>query len=168
MTAQALTEYGCLPDVAHRALRSALGAFPTGITIVTSTGHRGAPIGLTVNSFSSVSLDPPLVSWSLRKMSPLLEFFAVGRRCAIHVLRAEQEDLARRFATSGIERFATAAWRPDRDGVPILAGVLARFDCRTEAIHEAGDHSLLLARIERYDAEEGMPLLFASGRFRAL
>jgi flavin reductase (DIM6/NTAB) family NADH-FMN oxidoreductase RutF len=157
-----------MPDSEHRALRNALGAFATGITIVTAAGTSGKPVGLTVNSFSSVSLAPPLVAWSLRQASPLLNAFATGKRCAIHVLRADQELLARRFASPDVDRFVSAAWHADAEGVPILDGVLARFDCRTEAAHDAGDHKLLLARIERYVSQPGTPLLFAGGCFRAL
>ena len=168
MAAEVTTKPDSPVHAEHRALRTALGTFPTGVTIITAAGNRGTPVGLTVNSFSSVSLDPPMLSWSLRRTSPLLDYFAVGRRCAIHVLRVEQERLARNFATPGIDRFAAVAWRADHDGLPILAGALARFECRTEIIHEAGDHWLLLVRIERHTAEEGVPLLFANGRFRAL
>lgn len=168
MAAEASTNPDPPDHAGHRALRTALGTFPTGVTIITAAGRDGAPVGLTVNSFGSVSLDPPLLSWSLRRTSPLLEYFAVGRRCAIHVLRAEQEGLARRFATPGVDRFASVAWRAGHEGVPILAGALARFECRTEIIHEVGDHWLLLARLERHATEDGLPLLFADGRFRAL
>ncbi len=155
-------------DSGHRALRSALGTFATGITIVTTTDFDGKPVGLTVNSFSSVSLDPPLVAWSLRNASPLLEFFRVGSRCAIHVLRADQEALARCFASPGVDRFLSAAWQRDTDGTPLLADALARFDTRIDAAHGAGDHRLLLARVERYTTSPGSPLLFVGGRFRAL
>lgn len=168
MAAEVTTKPESPVHAGHRALRTALGTFPTGVTIITAVGDGGTPIGLTVNSFSSVSLDPPLLSWSLRKTSPLLDYFAVGRRCAIHVLRAEQERLARSFATPGIDRFASVAWRADHDGLPILASALARFECRTEFVHEVGDHWLLIARLERHMTEHGLPLLFADGRFRAL
>lgn len=168
MAAEASTKPGSPDHAGQRALRTALGTFPTGVTIITAVGDGGTPVGLTVNSFTSVSLDPPLLSWSLRRTSPLLEYFSVGHRCAIHVLRAEQERLARRFATPGIDRFASVAWRADHDGLPILAGALARFECRTEFMHEVGDHWLLLARLERHATERGLPLLFAEGRFRAL
>lgn len=152
----------------YRAFRTALGCFATGITIVTTSSADGRPVGLTVNSFSSVSLDPPLVCWSLRKASALIDCFAIGRNCAIHVLSAEQERLARRFASPEMNRFESVDWHADRDGVPILGGVLARFDCRTVAVHEAGDHCLLLARVDQHVTGPGKPLLFAGGHFRSL
>lgn len=151
-----------------RALRDAFGAFATGITIVTAAGPQGEPVGLTVNSFSSVSLEPPLVAWSLHKSSALRGCFEPGRRCAIHVLRSDQEVLARRFALARVSRFSSIAWHNGRDGVPVIDNVLARFDCLTEIAHDAGDHRLLMARVEHYVNVPGEPLVFAHGRFRAL
>jgi flavin reductase (DIM6/NTAB) family NADH-FMN oxidoreductase RutF len=156
------------PPGSHRALRAAFSAFATGITIITGAGPQGEPVGLTVNSFSSVSLEPPLVAWSLRSASPLLGCFVPGRRSAIHVLRAEQEALARRFACTGTDRFATVAWRAGVDGVPVIDDVLARFECVTESMLVAGDHRLLLARVERHVSAPGAPLLFAGGEFHVL
>ncbi|MEZ5458267.1 MAG: flavin reductase family protein [Steroidobacteraceae bacterium] len=153
---------------AQRALRDAFGAFATGITIVTANGDRGQPVGLTVNSFSSVSLDPPLACWSLRNASPLLQCFREGRSVAIHVLRDDQEHLARQFAGSAVDRFAGADWQRGPDDVPFLANVLARFECRIQSIVQAGDHRLLLARVLDYFSDSGSPLLFAGGRFRRL
>jgi flavin reductase (DIM6/NTAB) family NADH-FMN oxidoreductase RutF len=153
---------------AQRALRDAFGAFATGITIITALGAQREPIGLTVNSFSSVSLDPPLVAWSLRKASPLVACFTPGRSLSIHVLGQDQEHLARSFARSATDRFAGIAWRPGFDGVPRLEQVLARFDCRTVSVVDAGDHVLLLARVEDHASEPGQPLLFSAGRFRTL
>jgi flavin reductase (DIM6/NTAB) family NADH-FMN oxidoreductase RutF len=153
---------------AQRALRDAFGAFATGITVITALGAQGEPIGLTVNSFSSVSLDPPLVAWSLRKASPLVTCFTPGRSLSIHVLGQAQEHLARSFARSATDRFAGIPWQPGFDAVPRLEQVLARFDCRTVSVVDAGDHVLLLARVEDHASEPGPPLLFAAGRFRTL
>lgn len=153
---------------AQRALRDAFGAFTTGITIVTALDDDGHPVGLTVNSFSSVSLEPPLVCWSLRSASPLVGCFTLGRSLSIHVLRQDQEYLARHFARSGTDRFAGLPWQGGTDGVPVLDNVLARFDCRISSMVEAGDHRLLLARVVAYSSCRGAPLLFAGGRFRGL
>jgi flavin reductase (DIM6/NTAB) family NADH-FMN oxidoreductase RutF len=156
------------PHDEARELRTALGAFATGVTIVTGLSSRGTPVGLTVNSFASVSLDPPLVLWSIRCASALAPFFERDAALAIHVLRADQEALARRFADPRVDRFEGVRWRIGLHGVPTLDDVLARFDCRTVASHEAGDHRLHMARVERHWRGEGAPLVFAAGEFRTL
>jgi flavin reductase (DIM6/NTAB) family NADH-FMN oxidoreductase RutF len=161
--AQSLSGAFSKPD-----LRSALGRFATGVTVVTAAGDRGEPIGLTVNSFSSVSLDPPLVLWSLRSESRVARFFASGRAFSVHVLRAEQQALARHFAASEADRFAGVRWQPGEEDVPHLQDVLARFDCRTSVIHPAGDHMILLGEVEGYCSHHGEPLVFALGAFRTL
>jgi flavin reductase (DIM6/NTAB) family NADH-FMN oxidoreductase RutF len=152
----------------QRALRDAFGAFATGVTVVTALDDHGRPVGLTVNSFSSVSLAPPLVCWSLRNASPLLDCFREDRSLAIHVLRDDQEHLARQFAGRSADRFAGVPWQRGLDDVPCLANALARFECRIQSIVEAGDHRLLLARVLDYFSESGSPILFAGGRFRRL
>jgi flavin reductase (DIM6/NTAB) family NADH-FMN oxidoreductase RutF len=152
----------------QRALRDAFGTFATGITIVTALDARREPVGLTVNSFSSVSLDPPLVAWSLRKASPLVDCFKPGRSLSIHVLGKAQEHLARQFARSATDRFATVTWQTGFDGVPRLSDVLARFDCRTDSVVDAGDHLLLLAHVRDHACGPGLPLLFSGGRFCTL
>jgi flavin reductase (DIM6/NTAB) family NADH-FMN oxidoreductase RutF len=151
-----------------RALRRALGSFATGVTVVTGLTPAGMPIGLTVNSFASVSLDPPLVLWSLRRTSVLVPCFAVRAPFAVHVLQADQEGLARRFAAHVDDRFAGVPWRAGPHGVPHVDGVLARFECRVEAVHEAGDHVVFVAGVEAFRATRGTPLLFANGAFRRL
>lgn len=153
---------------AQRALRDAFSTFATGITVVTTLGDDGKPVGLTVNSFSSVSLEPPLVCWSLRSASPLVGCFGIGRSLSIHVLRQEQQHLARQFSRSAVDRFEGVAWQVGPAGAPVLGDVLARFDCRTDSIVEAGDHRMLLARVLGHTSQPGSPLLFAGGRFRGL
>ena len=153
---------------AQRALRNALGLFATGVAVITAVDRSGTAIGLTVNSFSSVSLDPPLVAWSLRRASPLVEVFAEGRSLSIHVLRSHQVEVARQFARRGVDRFAQVAWAPGFDAVPRLDDALARFDCRTESVIVAGDHHLYLCRVVEHVAWDGVPLLFAAGRYRTL
>lgn len=151
-----------------RALRRALGAFATGVTVVTGLTPDGMPIGLTVNSFASVSLDPPLVLWSLRRASALVPCFAARAPFAVHVLQADQEWLARRFAAPVDDRFTGVPWRAGAHGVPHVDGVLARFECRIEAVHEAGDHLVFVAGVEAFRAARGTPLVFTGGAFRAL
>lgn len=153
---------------AQRALRDAFSTFATGITVVTALGADGKPVGLTVNSFSSVSLEPPLVCWSLRSASPLVGCFTIGSSLSIHVLRQEQQHLARQFSRSVANRFEGIPWQVGPAGAPVLGDVLARFDCQIDSIVEAGDHRMLLARVLAHSSQPGSPLLFAGGRFRSL
>ena len=152
---------------AQRSLRRALGSFPTGVTVITT---QDAPskslVGLTVNSFSSVSLDPPLVLWSISNRSTSLAHFSAGRAHAIHVLSSGQEALAQQFATPQADKFAGVAYQLcSESGVPLIEGCAARFDCVTESVTPAGDHQIILARVLRYETEALTPLLFARGAF---
>jgi len=146
-------------------LRRALGHFATGVTVVTARdGPR--PVGLTVNSFVSVSLDPPLVLWGLRLASPL---YGVFRRCstfAVNILSSRQVELSRRFATPEIDRFEGLSTFEGLDGVPLLPGCVASFECRREQGHVAGDHAIFIGRVERFTASErGHPLVLCRGRY---
>jgi flavin reductase (DIM6/NTAB) family NADH-FMN oxidoreductase RutF len=152
---------------AQRAFRNALGSFPTGVTIITAQDAQSlALVGLTVNSFSSVSLDPPLVLWSLSNRSANLAHFSAGRAHAIHVLSSGQEALARQFATPQADKFEGVSHQlSGESGVPLIEGCAARFDCVTDSVIPAGDHQIILARVLRYEAEALTPLLFARGAF---
>ncbi len=148
-----------------RAFRNALGQFVTGVTVVTCATNDG-PIGITANSFASVSLDPPLVLWSPAKDSQRYPFFMATERFAIHVLRRDQGAICRGFARSA-DAFDTAEWRESPEGVPLIEGCLARFECSTEAQHDAGDHSIVVGRVLRVTTQPGEPLIFAAGVFGA-
>ena len=152
---------------AQRALRHALGSFPTGVTVITAQEALSKSlVGLTVNSFSSVSLDPPLVLWSISNRSTSLAHFSAGCAHAIHVLSSGQEALARQFATSQADKFAGVAYQLCREsGVPLIESCAARFDCVTESVTPAGDHQIILARVLRYETAALTPLLFARGAF---
>ena len=152
---------------AQRALRNALGSFPTGVTVITTQDALSKSlIGLTVNSFSSVSLDPPLVLWSISNRSASVGHFSAGCEHAIHVLSSGQEALARQFATPQADKFKGVAHQlSGESGVPQIAGCAARFDCVTESVTPAGDHQIILARVLRYETEALTPLLFARGTF---
>jgi flavin reductase (DIM6/NTAB) family NADH-FMN oxidoreductase RutF len=153
-----------------RRLRDALGAFPTGVTIVTTRGPDGRCVGLTVNSFASLSLEPPLLLWSLANRSPNRRAFRSASHFAIHVLAANQEAIARRFANPAVtDKFDGVAWQPwDVHGVPLLAGALAHFVCECRDAIEAGDHTLFIGRVEHLTRIDGDPLVFHAGRFGAL
>ncbi len=147
-----------------RPLRNAFGRFATGVTIVT-TLTRDGPLGITANSFSSVSLDPPLVMWGIGRNSSRFAAFAECRHFAIHILAIEQHDLCWRFARSGGD-FSGLDLTFNDEGAPLLAGALARFECKTADRFTGGDHEMLLGRVLRMSAREGEPMVFSAGRYR--
>lgn len=145
------------------AFRKALGQFTTGVTIVTCATPDG-PLGITANSFASLSLDPPLVLWSPAKRSARTPHFLSARFFAIHVLAATQKDVCEGFARGG-QAFDLCAWQLDDRGVPVIDGGLARFDCETHAIHEGGDHHIIVGRVLRAQNRPDIPLVFHAGDF---
>ncbi|MCD0503796.1 flavin reductase [Bordetella petrii] len=150
--------------------RRALGTFPTGVAIITTCGLDGQPVGLTCNSFSSVSLDPPLVLWSLRRASKSLPAFRGASHFAINVLAEDQRELSARFASSSVpDKFAGTAYSTGHGGVPLIDNCLARFHCSTYAEYEAGDHYIFVGRVERFEhAREDDPLVFYKGAYMIL
>jgi flavin reductase (DIM6/NTAB) family NADH-FMN oxidoreductase RutF len=148
------------PETA-RALRDALGCFGTGVTVVTCMTGDG-PLAMTANSFSSVSLDPPLVLWSPAIASSRHDAFVAAQTFSIHVLAADQLALARAFARDGRD-FSHAGWHETDHGTPAIAGAIARFDCQHHAAHGAGDHTIVLGRVEGAAHRPGAPLLFVRG-----
>lgn len=147
-----------------RGFRRALGHFATGVTIITT--HAGGELaGVTANSFSSVSLDPPLILWSLAKSSQSLALFQKAERFAVNVLAADQVDLANRFARSGADKFSGVAWQPGTGNAPLFPGVAALFECRTHSTVDAGDHIIILGEVDRYARSTRPLLLFTQGRF---
>lgn len=123
--------------------------FVTGVTVATTLDQDGRPVGLTVNSFSTVSLEPPLVLFCLGRDSDGFEAFSGAAGYVIHVLGSDQEDLARRFATKGIDKFDQSDWEPGMGGLPVLAGTLAVFECDVFRVDEGGDHLILLGEVRR-------------------
>jgi len=152
------------PDDAQR-FRDALGAFATGVTIVTTRDAQGADVGLTANSFNSVSLDPPMVLWSLAKTARSLPAFLAATHFAVHVLAADQEELSLRFAARGAEKFAGLDLERSAAGVPLLRGCSARFQCHTAFRHEGGDHVIFVGEVETFDHSDRSPLVFHGGRY---
>ena len=150
-------------------LRSAMGCFATGVTIVTSIGLDGQPVGLTANSFSSVSLDPPLVQFSLDRGGQSLDAFQGSGKFAVNVLREDQVELSNTFAARDSERFAGLAYATWVTGSPILEGALANFDCDTYASYDGGDHVIFVGRVLSMSCDmDSQPLLFFRGRYRTL
>ena len=149
-------------------MRAALGRFATGVTIVTCVDAQGQRVGLTANSFAALSLNPPLVLWSLRRASPSLEAFGSASHFAVNVLADTQVELSRRFASPLAAKFDSGAWTAGEGGAPVLAGCAAAFECATVARQDAGDHVLFFGRVLRL-ADLGLaPLVFQSGHYHLL
>jgi len=149
----------------ERDFRNALGRFATGITVITTLGPNGKPVGLTANSFSAVSLAPPLILWCLGKHASSLPAFRDGRYFAINILEVAQRDLSHRFATPAKNKFAGLDWVPGIGGIPLLRGSLARFECRNAEQYDGGDHTIFVGAVERYSHTDGEPLLFNAGKY---
>ncbi len=148
------------------ALRSALGLFATGVTIITTRALDGSMIGLTANSFNSVSLTPPLVLWSIGQKAGSLQAFLQAKHYAIHVLAVEQQALAERFAGKATDRFAGVVMHEGRGGIPLLEGCAAVFECEAKSQYPEGDHVILVGEVLacQHDASRA-PLLFHGGKF---
>jgi flavin reductase (DIM6/NTAB) family NADH-FMN oxidoreductase RutF len=152
-------------------LRRALGRFATGVTIVSCRTESGAPIGLTANSFNALSLDPPLVLWSLRQSSPSLPAFAGAAHFAINVLAEGQVELSRRFASALADKFDDGVWSAGIGGAPVLAGCVAVIECERVSQQPAGDHVLFIGRVLRLTAAPPgtlAPLVFHAGHYHLL
>src|SRR5579885_1464286 len=148
-----------------REFRSALGAFATGVTVVTTRGANGEAVGLTANSFNSVSLDPPLVLWSLARSARSLPVFSQAPHWAVHILAADQEALSNRFAARGEDKFAGLETDTSAQNVPLLRGCAARFLCRTAFQYEGGDHIIFVGEVIEFDRSDSPPLVFHGGRY---
>lgn len=142
-----------------KALRTAWGQYPTGVTIVTARDPQGNPMGLTASSFVSVSVDPPLISWNLGRSSSQFKRFAQAEVFAVHVLHAGQRDLAMTFASSGADKFGSLVLQGGLHGLPLLEDWQALFQCRTHAQHEAGDHLIIVGEVLEFATREGREAL---------
>ncbi|MBC7469174.1 MAG: flavin reductase family protein [Ramlibacter sp.] len=154
------------PSFSSQEFRTALGMFATGVTIVTARAPDGKVIGLTANSFNSVSLQPPLVLWSLARAAASLSAFSNGSHYAINVLAADQKALAERFALRGADRWKDVVFAEGVGGAPLLDGAAATFECFNRSRYEEGDHIIFVGEVERCSHRPGAsPLLFHGGRF---
>jgi flavin reductase (DIM6/NTAB) family NADH-FMN oxidoreductase RutF len=154
------------PSFSAQEFRSALGSFATGVTVVTALDPSGKPVGLTANSFNSVSLSPPLVLWSLSKRAGSMPAFSAGSHYAINILAAEQRMLAERFASKDIDRFAGVTFRRGAGGAPVIEGSAAVFECFNRSQYEEGDHIIFVGEVERCERREGaLPLIYHGGRY---
>lgn len=140
--------------------------FATGVTIVTARTAQGKLVGLTANSFNAVSLEPPLVLWSLAKTAASLLAFSKGSHYAISILSADQQTLAKRFSTRDVDRFAGVAFAEGASGAPLLGGAVATFECFNRSRYDEGDHVIFVGEVERcWHQPDASPLLFHGGKF---
>ncbi|MCZ4354761.1 flavin reductase [Roseovarius aestuarii] len=150
---------------APRRLRQAFGSFATGVTVVTAHDADGAPIGFTANSFTSVSLDPPLLLVCLAKSSGNLTSFSQAQRFAVNILKDTQRDVSARFASRVEDRFSNTDWHSGPEGTPVLDGTVAWFECVTDNLVDAGDHVILIGRITNFDHSDARPLAYLRGHY---
>ena len=154
------------PSFSTAEFRASLGMFATGVTIITARTADGELIGLTANSFNSVSLEPPLVLWSLARAAASLAALSTGSHYAINILAADQKALAERFSGKRDGRWTGVDWREGAGGAPLLAGAAAVFECFNRSRYEEGDHVIFVGEVERCSHRAGVaPLLFHGGRF---
>lgn len=149
-------------------LRRCLARFATGVTVVTCRNRDDVPCGVTANSFTSVSLEPPLVLWNIARNSKSVDAYLHAERFAINVLTAGQRDLSSHFAKSGSGLFDVVPYEDAADGVPVLSDTLAWMICRTHQLHECGDHYIIVGEVEDFHFADGPPLLFFNGRYSLL
>lgn len=158
---QALT-----PSFSTADFRAALGTFATGVTVITARDANGKPVGLTANSFNSVSLTPPLVLWSLSRSASTMPAFTRGSHYAINILASDQREIAERFARKDIDRFEGIALHEGASGAPVLDGVMAVFECFNRSQYEEGDHVIFVGQVEHCARRDGaLPLIFHGGRY---
>lgn len=145
--------------------RQALGSFATGVTVITAIGEDNNPVGVTVSSFNSVSLDPPLVLWSLAKNAMSLPVFEKSGHFCVHVLTAAQQDISNKFASRGGDKFEGVEWTSGEAGLPLLDKYAARFQCKTTYQYEGGDHIIFVGEVIEYQSTDDAPLVFHSGGY---
>ena len=153
------------PAFDKRDLRNALGSFGTGVTVVTSGNKQTRFVGVTANSFSSVSLEPPIVLWSLGSASPSLDIFDATGRFVINILSLQQMDLSKRFSSNVVDKFEGVDLRDGLDGLPVLNECVATFECKTIQRTVVGDHVLFLGQVEKYTYVRKPTLLFCQGNY---
>jgi 4-hydroxyphenylacetate 3-hydroxylase, reductase component len=149
-----------------RELRRCLGQYATGVAVITAANGEKR-FGITSNSFTSLSLDPPLILWSIARTSRSFEFFRNAAHFAVNILAADQIDISRVFSSKTTDKFEGVRWKPGKNGSPVLDGIVASLECRQECLYEGGDHLIIVGRVEHFSVSAGDSLLFAQGRYRA-
>lgn len=156
------------PAIDPLRLRSALGSFVTGVTVVTTRTANGEPVGLTVNSFNTVSLSPPLVLWSLSLRAASFDAFVQADHFVVNVLAADQISLSERFAKTGGDKFTGIAWGTTAADMPLLEGTAANFTCRSAHRFEGGDHIIFVGEVVSFEQYTRAPLVYANGNYTEL
>jgi len=159
---------GNRPDISGELLRKALGCYPTGVVVVTTLGDNDAPVGMTVNSFTSVSLDPPLILWSIALTAPSLGAFRSHPGFTINILSEEQKEVGLQFARPSENKFDGIPWQPGYKDTPVLDDALAVLQCSTYQRYEGGDHEIYLGQVQKINFSEQRPLVFHRGAFGQL
>jgi flavin reductase (DIM6/NTAB) family NADH-FMN oxidoreductase RutF len=145
--------------------KEVMGNYPTGVTVVTTVNEQGVPLGLTVNSFASVSLDPLLILWSIDKRVSSYEEFIKTDKFAVHVLASDQSDICSLFASKGVDRFGNCEWKLSEHSLPIIAGASGVMQCKMYKTIEAGDHTILIGEVIDIISEKKEPLLYHRRKF---
>ncbi|WP_449538555.1 flavin reductase family protein [Ferdinandcohnia sp. Marseille-Q9671] len=145
--------------------KAVMGNYPTGVTVVTTTDENGVPLGLTVNSFASVSLDPLLILWSIDKSVSTYDIFTKTDKFAVHVLAGDQADICTLFASKGTDRFGSCEWKMSDNDLPIIEGASGVLHCKTFQTIEAGDHTILIGEVVEIENYSKPPLLYHSRKF---
>jgi flavin reductase (DIM6/NTAB) family NADH-FMN oxidoreductase RutF len=152
-----------------REFRNALGCFPTGVTVITTLDPAAQCIGITANSFNSVSMDPPLILFSLARATYSIRSFLTNEYFAVNVLSLDQEELSARFAKASADKWTATSFESWDSGCPILPGCAANFECRTEHTYDGGDHVIFVGRVVRMRYDPAIrPLLFHQGQYRSV
>ena len=154
-----------MTTITSENLKYAFGSFPTGITVVTALPASGQPVGFTASSFTSVSMDPPLLLVCIDHQSENLDVFRSATHFGVNVLADDQRHISSRFAAEVDDRFDGIDWRQTANGTPMLGGTLSGFDCALETIHTAGDHDILIGKVVGLDAREGQALGYFRGKY---
>jgi len=150
------------------SFRKALSAYATGVTVITTLDAAGQKVGMTASSFTSLSLDPPLILWNIDKNTGCFDAFYTCKHFAVHVLQKHQADVSEHFAGRGFDKFDTIASEEGLNGVPLLTDYAARFQCATEHRYEGGDHVILVGRVLEMTEKPSQPLIFCNGRYTSL
>ena len=144
----------------QQLFKEAMGNYPTGVTVVTTTDSDGKPVGLTVNSFASVSLDPLMVLWSIDHKASSIHSFKESEKFVVHLLAEDQQELVKLFSSKDVDRFSKVKWDFSDNQLPVIEGGFAVFECETFQTVEAGDHTILIGLVTNIRTEEKNPLLY--------
>ncbi|MEK3934903.1 flavin reductase family protein [Sporosarcina sp. FSL W7-1349] len=148
--------------------RDVMGNYPTGVTVVTTKDGQGTPVGLTVNSFASVSLDPLLILWSIDHAVSSLDVFKEAGKFAVNILAGDQPDLCKTFASKDTDRFANCVWKTSEHGLPVIENTFAVLQCETYKMVEAGDHTIMIGKVLDIEKKEKEPMLYHRRQFGSI